>query len=247
MKLFDLTGKVVLVTGGTRGIGFAIAKGMKEAGAKVWIHGRSLAGTEAVAKENGFSYLYGDLADPQQLDEMLNPLFCREEKLDVLVNNAGYETHSPVESADMKEMDLIYNINAKSPYFLLQKLIPYMKQAGGGSVINVTSIHEKVPVRENSYYCMAKASLAMSTKIAALELAKYKIRVNNLAPGAILTDMNRELVAGMEFDRWIPLGRVGQAEELAGPAVFLASEASSYITGTTLFVDGGYSENLLRY
>lgn len=104
-----------------------------------------------------------------------------------------------------------------------------------------------MPVRGNGYYCMAKSSLAMYTRVAALELAQYGIRVNNLAPGAILTDMNRELVEQMDFDRWIPMQRVGRAEELAGPAVFLASEASSYVTGTTLFVDGGYSENLLRY
>ena len=87
----------------------------------------------------------------------------------------------------------------------------------------------------------------MFTKVAALELAKENIRVNNLAPGAILTDMNRELVENMEFEQWIPLERVGRAEELVGPAVFLASAASSYVTGTTLYVDGGYSENLLRY
>ena len=85
------------------------------------------------------------------------------------------------------------------------------------------------------------------TKVAALELAKYGIRVNNLAPGAILTDMNRELVEAMDFEQWIPIGRVGRADELIGPAVFLASDASSYVTGTTLYVDGGYSENLLRY
>ena len=87
----------------------------------------------------------------------------------------------------------------------------------------------------------------MYTKVAALELAKENIRVNNLAPGAILTDMNREIVESMDFDQWIPMERVGRSEELAGPAIFLASEASSYITGATLYVDGGYSENLLRY
>lgn len=244
MDLFDLSGKIVFITGGTRGIGLAIAQGMKKAGVKVWIHGRNKESTEKVAREQGFEYLYGDLENTEMLDDMIKPLLEAEEKLDVLVNNAGYETHSPVEFADTNQMDLIYNVNAKSPFLLLQKFIPLLRKANGASVINVTSIHEKVPVRENSYYCMAKASLAMSTKIAALELAKDHIRVNNLAPGAILTDMNRELVERMDFDKWIPMERV---EELAGPAIFLASEASSYVTGTTLFVDGGYTENLLRY
>lgn len=247
MYLFDLTGKTALVTGGTRGIGLAIALGLKEAGADVWIHGSRRESTEKAAAQYGFSYLYGDLKDSKNLETMVKPLMDSTDTLDVLVNNAGFETHCPVESAMEEEMDSVYNVNAKSPFFLLQKLLPMLRKSEGASVINVTSIHQKVPVRENGYYCMAKASLSMFTKVAALELAKENIRVNNLAPGAILTDMNRELVENMEFGQWIPLERVGRAEELVGPAVFLASAASSYVTGTTLYVDGGYSENLLRY
>lgn len=247
MQLFDLTGKTALVTGGTRGIGLAIARGLQEAGASVWIHGSRQESTAAVARQYGFEFLYGDLRDTGALDGMLRPLLDKLDRLDVLVNNAGFETHRPVEQGSREEMDAVYNVNAKAPYFLVQKLLPVLKRAGKASVINVTSIHQRVPVRGNGYYCMAKSSLAMYTRVAALELAQYGIRVNNLAPGAILTDMNRELVEQMDFDRWIPMQRVGRAEELAGPAVFLASEASSYVTGTTLFVDGGYSENLLRY
>lgn len=247
MQLFDLTGKTALVTGGTRGIGLAIARGLQEAGASVWVHGSRQESTAAVARQYGLEFLYGDLRDTDALDGMLRPLLDKLDRLDVLVNNAGFETHRPVEQGSREEMDAVYNVNAKAPYFLVQKLLPALKRAGKASIINVTSIHQRVPVRGNGYYCMAKSSLAMYTRVAALELAQYGIRVNNLAPGAILTDMNRELVEQMDFDRWIPMQRVGRAEELAGPAVFLASEASSYVTGTTLFVDGGYSENLLRY
>ncbi|MBS5144949.1 MAG: SDR family oxidoreductase [Butyricicoccus pullicaecorum] len=247
MKLFDLTGKNVIITGGTRGIGFAIAKGMQAAGANVWIHGSNKERTEAVAKQHNFSFLYGDLRNIDALDVLLEPFWTECEKLDVLVNNAGIETHRSIADGKEDAMDEIYNVNTKAPYFLLQKLLPALKKANGASIINVTSIHEKVPVRENGYYCMAKSSLAMLTKVAALELAKFGVRVNNLAPGAILTDMNQELVEAMDFGEWIPMQRVGRAEELAGPAIFLASDASSYVTGTTLFVDGGYSENLLRY
>lgn len=245
--MFDLSGRTALVTGGTRGIGFAIASGLKNAGARVWIHGRKEESTRRIAEQHGFMYMFGDLERPVGLDGMLKKFLTAGEKLDILVNNAGFELHSPMEAAEESEMDAVYNVNAKSPYFLTQKLLPLLRASGHGSIINVTSIHEKVPVRGNGYYCMAKASAAMFTKVAALELAKDNIRVNNLAPGAILTDMNRELVGQMDFDKWIPLMRVGRAEELAGPAVFLASDASSYVTGTTLFVDGGYSENLLRY
>ena len=246
MRLFELTGKNVLVTGGTRGIGFAIAKGMQEAGANVWIHGSKKEATQEIARKNGFQFLWG-VSNFESCENMIKETIKEFGRIDVLVNNAGFETHSSIEKGEEEAMDVIYNVNTKSPYFFVQKLLPALKNAGHASIINVTSIHQKVPVRENGYYCMAKSALAIFTKVAALELAKYGIRVNNLAPGAIATDMNRELLEAMDFGKWIPMERVGMAEELAGPAIFLASEASSYVTGTTLYVDGGYSENLLRY
>lgn len=246
-KLFDLTGKVALVTGGTRGIGEAMAKGLKEAGAKVWIHGTNEEVLERIAKEKGYNYCVANLKDISQIDAMIERISKVEDKLDILINNAGYEAHSSLEEANEEYLDGIYNVNAKSPYFIIQKLLPLLKKANGASIINVTSIHEVVPVRENTSYCMSKAALAMYTKVAALELAKYNIRVNNLAPGAIRTDMNKDLVAEMDFDKWIPLGRVGDVSEMIGPTIFLASAASSYMTGATLFIDGGYKENLLRY
>lgn len=245
--LFDLTGKVALVTGSSRGIGKAMAKGLKEAGAKVWIHGTSEDVLKQMADEEGYSYCVADFSDLRQVDQMVAHIMEKEQKLDILINNAGYETHASVETATEGYLDTIYTINTKSPYFLVQKLLPLLKEAQGASIINVTSIHETVPVRENTAYCMSKASLAMYTKVAALELAKYNIRINNLAPGAIKTDINKDLVNSMDFQEWIPLGRVGSVEEMIGPTIFLASKASSYMTGATLFIDGGYKENLLRY
>lgn len=246
-KLFDLTGKVALVTGGTRGIGEAMAKGLQEAGAKVWIHGTNEEVLKKIAKEKGYNYCVANLKDISQIDNMIERITSIEERLDILINNAGYETHSTIEEATQDYLDGIYNVNTKSPYFIIQKLLPLLKKSGNASIINVTSIHETVPVRENTAYCMSKAALAMYTKVAALELAKYNIRVNNLAPGAIRTDMNKDLVDDMDFDKWIPLGRVGDVAEMIGPTIFLASQASSYMTGATLFIDGGYKENLLRY
>lgn len=247
MELFSLSEKIAVVTGGTRGIGLAIALGMKRAGATVWIHGRVRDTTLAVAEHHGFHYIYGDLRQPEALDDMLEPFVSANSRLDILVNNAGFEEHNLMADVTGAMLDSIYNVNAKSPFFLTQKLLPLLKESAAASVINVTSIHQTVPVRENGPYCIAKAALAMFSKVIALELAGDNIRVNNLAPGAILTDMNRELVEYMDFDQWIPMERVGRTDELAGPAVFLASAASSYVTGTTLYVDGGYRENLLRY
>ncbi len=246
LELFDITGKVALVTGGTRGIGAAIAKGLQEAGAKVYIHGTKEPVVKQIAQEHGYGYCVANLKDIHQVDAMVENI-QHEGQLDILVNNAGFETYKTLEEGDEQHIDDIYNVNAKSPYFIVQKLLPLLKKSKSASIINVTSIHQEVPVKCNGAYCMAKAALSMYTKVAALEFAPYNIRVNNLAPGAIRTDMNKELVDGMEFSNWIPLGRVGEVDEMVGPVLFLASKASSYMTGATLVVDGGYKENLLRY
>ncbi len=247
LDLFDLTGKVALVTGSTRGIGAAMAKGLQEAGARVWIHGTKESVVRNIAEEHGYRYCVANLKDTTQVTQMVKDLLAEESCLDILINNAGFENYKLLEDGDEQHLDDIYNVNTKSPYFIIQTLLPLLQKSESPSIINVTSIHEMIPVKGNGAYCMSKAALAMYTKVAALELAKYKIRINNLAPGAICTDMNRELIESMNFEDWIPLGRVGEVEEMVGPVLFLASQASSYMTGATLFVDGGYKENLVRY
>lgn len=246
-KLFQIDGKIALVTGGTRGIGLAIAKGLKEAGAKVYIHGREFDSIKRVAEEYGFEFLHADLGNKVERNHMIEELKQRETKLDVLINNAGFEKPVPIVDSEEADLEEVYRVNTQSAYVFIKELESLLEKGINASVINITSIHETVPVREQSYYCMSKAALAMLTKVAALELASKKIRVNNIAPGAIETDMNRELIKTMEFDQWIPLGRVGNAEEIVGPVLFLVSDAASYVTATTITVDGGYSQNLLRY
>lgn len=247
MELFQLSGRTALVTGGTRGIGLALAKGFKKAGARVWIHGSKEESTREIAAEHGFLWVSGNLKDSRSLMPMIDKIADGEECLDILVNNAGSENHSQIAKADEDFLDDIYNINAKSAFLFVRHLLPLLQKSPHASIINVTSIHQTVPMKTASSYCMSKASLAMFSKVAALEFAELGIRVNNLAPGAIETDINREVIKNMPFDQWIPMGRVGRPEELIGPAIFLASDASSYMTGATIFVDGGYKENLLRY
>ncbi|GMQ60250.1 SDR family oxidoreductase [Vallitalea sediminicola] len=253
-ELFSVKDKVVVITGSTRGIGAAIAKGYKEAGASVWIHGRKEESTKRAAEKMGFDkYVAADLSNIQDVEKMVEHIISVESKVDVLINNAGYEDHASIENMDFDLMDKIYDINTKAHYLLFSKLIPLLKKSDSASVINVTSIHDIVAVRNNSPYCMSKAAMGMMSKVAALELGNSGIRVNNLAPGAIATDMNRDLLKKLEedngtsFGEWIPLNRVGEVEEMVGPAIFLGSKASSYITGTTIYADGGYKENLLRY
>ncbi|MDR0719807.1 MAG: SDR family oxidoreductase [Treponema sp.] len=245
--LFLLKGKTAFISGGTRGIGLAIAIGMKEAGASVGIHGSKEDATRRIADEHGFSFVFADLKKREERESMAADLLKKLEVMDILVNNAGFEIQKKISEAEETDLEDHFQVNTKSPYRLVQALLPLLRKSASPAVINVTSIHQQVAVRNNGAYCMAKAALEMFTKVAALEFGPLGIRVNNLAPGAIETDMNRELIRKMDFPSWIPLGRVGKTEDLVGPAIFLASGASRYITGATLYVDGGYKENLLRY
>lgn len=252
--IFNVEGKYVFITGSTRGIGREIAKGFIENGSKVIIHGRNEEATAKVCKEIGaFDYVAAQLSDMDEVYSLIEKLKYKLERLDVLINNAGFEDHCSVETMTEEMLDKIYNINTKSHYLLTSKLVELLKKAENPSIINVTSIHQVVPVRENSPYCMSKAALAMFTQVSALEFGPLGIRVNNLAPGAIRTEMNAGLIKeleeekGFEFGKWVPLGRVGDAKEMIGPCIFLASNAASYITGATIYADGGYKENLLRY
>lgn len=171
-------------------------------------------------------------------------------RLDVLVNNAGIEISQPLEDLDARVLDRTMAVDFVAPVRLTQLLLPALRASDHASVVNVTSIHESVPVRGNPAYCCAKAALAMFTRIAALELGPEGIRVNAIAPGAIETSHNSDLIdqIGRErFERWIPLGRIGSPQEVADAALFLAGDASRYVNGHTLRIDGGYADHLVRY
>jgi NAD(P)-dependent dehydrogenase (short-subunit alcohol dehydrogenase family) len=244
-----LTGKTALVTGSTSGIGKALAIGFANAGARVWIHGRKAAEGEALAQELEGRFFAADLADEAQTRALAAAVLKAEEKLDILVNNAGVEIIMPIDQMDMARLDQIWQVNVRAPFLLTHLLLPALKQAKG-SIINVTSIHDTMPYPNNSAYSSSKAALAMFTKTIAVELAPHGIRANNFAPGAVETEINREVIQAIgdaNFREWIPLGRVAQTDEMIGPALFLASDASSYVTGTTLYADGGYLQNLVRY
>ena len=235
-----------LVTGSVRGIGLAIAQGLERAGATVWTHGRD----PMHKPEFGGRYVAADLSSDAGVEQLSRSLSAVVNRLDILVNNAGVEIAMPIEQFLADTMDMTWQVNARAPVQLIHGLLPLLKSSGRASVINVTSIHERTAYASNLPYCMSKAALAMATRVAAIELAPFGIRVNNLAPGAIETDINRDVIEGIgrqNFASWIPAGRVGSTDDIVGPALFLASDASRYVTGTTLFVDGAYRENLVRY
>jgi gluconate 5-dehydrogenase len=244
-----LDGKVALVTGSTGGIGRAVAQGFAAAGARVWVHGRNREAGEVLAGQIGGRFFRADLAQHDDVIALAQALLANEDKLDILVNNAGVEIIMPLERMDMDSFDRIWRTNVRAPFQLTHLLLPLIKRARG-SIINVTSIHDTMPYPDNSAYSASKAALAMFTKAIAVELAPFGVRVNNLAPGAVETEINREVIHEIgedKFREWIPIGRVAQTDEMIGPAVFLASEASSYVTGATLYADGGYLHNLVRY
>jgi NAD(P)-dependent dehydrogenase (short-subunit alcohol dehydrogenase family) len=242
-----LDGKVALVTGSTGGIGRAVAQGFAAAGARVIVHGRKHGAGEALAAEIGGRFIAADLADEAQVASLAQAVLDSETRLDVLVNNAGVEIIMPIEQMQMDALDQIWRVNVRAPFQLTQ--LPLLK-ASRGSIINITSIHDTMPYPNNSAYSASKAALAMFTKAIAVELAPHGVRANNFAPGAVETEINREVIHAIgedKFREWIPLGRVSQTDEMIGPALFLASDASSYVTGTTLYADGGYLQNLVRY
>lgn len=249
-RLFSLQGKVALITGSTRGIGRAIADGFCRAGARVWIHGLEVDAGQTLAEELSGKFVGGNLGDPQDVRAIAATLAKSEGKLDVLVNNAATFVPMTVDALDSSAFERVLRVNLNAPVELTYELLPLLRAGNGTSVINVTSIHDTVPHPNDLPYCISKAALAMFTRSAALDLAKYHIRVNNLAPGAVETDINRQILDSIGRDRFrdrIPARRVARVDEMVGPALFLASDASSYLTGATLYADGGYLQNLVRY
>jgi NAD(P)-dependent dehydrogenase (short-subunit alcohol dehydrogenase family) len=244
-----LAGCRALVTGSTTGIGAAIAEAYAAAGAFVVVHGlEQQAGLELAGRIGG-TFQAADLADPAAVDRLAADVAALG-PLDVLVNNAGIEHGSTLAELDPKVLAATLQVNFVAPTRLIQLLLPALRSAQRANVINVTSIHQDVPVYGNLAYCASKAALGMATRTAALELGREGIRVNAIAPGAIETAHNRRLldeVGRDAFADWIPLGHVGQPADIAEIAVFLASDAARYVNGHTLVADGGYREHLVRY
>lgn len=246
---FNLKGKTALVTGSTRGIGRAIAEGLIKAGCRVFVHGRSETECKKLADTWNCGFVAADFLNSSDITKLIQELTSKLNSLDILINNAGMEEMNAFEDFDSSVFDRIFQVNLKACVQLTHGLLPLLKKSGGASVVNVTSIHQEVAYPNNSIYCMSKAALGMLTKCLAIELAPYHIRVNNFAPGAVRTEINCEIVDRMAegFKKWIPAGRVAATSEMTGSALYLCSDASSYTTGATLFADGGYKENIVRY
>ena len=245
---WSLEGKVALVTGGSRGIGRAIALTFADAGANVAVTARKLPDLEEVAKEIGAKGRKGlaiashvaKIEDSRNLVAKVKQEFGR---IDILVNNAGTNPYfGPLMNAEEWAWDVTMNVNLKGPFLLSQMVARMMREQGGGNIINTASMAGLIPSNLN-IYSVTKAGLIMLTQVMAKEWGQYNIRVNAIAPGVIETRLSealwKEPAIGEAAAKSTPLGRRGVPEDIAGTALYLASEASSYITGVTIMIDGG--------
>jgi len=244
-----LQNKVAIVTGSARGIGQAIAVAMAAEGAAVVVNvGAHTPGDETVdqiTKAGGRAKPFkADVSDEKQVQAMVDFAVKEFGRLDIFVNNAAVEKKFDFLDFPLEEFDKIIKIDLRGPWLCCQIAARQMvKQGGGGRIINISSVHEDLPMLTNAAYCAAKGGMRMMTRTIAVELAKHKITVNNIGPGAVYTDIDADVQANPEMEKQlmaeIPLSRWGQPKEIADLAVFIASEKGGYMTGSTTFIDGG--------
>lgn len=250
-ELFSIAGKTAFITGGSRGIGYMIAHGYVAAGARVYISSRKKDQCDAAAAElaklGTCVSLPADLGKMSEIERVAAELEAREEKLDILVNNAGATWGATIDAFPENGWDKVMDLNVKSPFFLVQKFLPALERAGRATdparIINVGSVDGMhTPIFENFAYGPSKAALHHLTRMLAAHLAHRHINVNCIAPGPFDTEMMRPMVAKMGLDAIVhnvPMKRMGNGQDAAGVAIFLAARASAYVNGTVLPVDGG--------
>jgi len=241
----ELEGKVAIVTGAATGIGRAIAARLAADGAYVAINYRgSQDEAQALDEELPHSIVVqADVSKPDEVQAMVEKVERELGPPAILVNNAGVEKQQPLLDMDLDNWHMVVGVNLTGPFLCLQACARSMARSGGGSIVNISSIHEDLPFPGFTSYCAAKGGLRMLMRNAAVELAEHGIRVNNVAPGAIKTPINAKTFDDPEkvdrLKQLIPLQRVGSPEEVAEVVAFLASDRSRYVTGSTYFVDGG--------
>lgn len=245
-----LENKVAIVTGAATGIGQAIAIGMAKEGASVVVDyvgspDSANATVQQIESAGGKALaVAADVSQPDQVASLIQQAVRQFGKLDVVVNNAGIEYKHPFPEFPLDQWNKIIAVNLTGPFLCAQAAAKQMiLQGGGGRIINISSVHQDLPMPTNAPYCASKGGLRMLMRTIAVELAPHQITVNNIGPGAIFTPIDADIEANPEMERAlmaeIPLGRWGKPEEVAHLAIFLASDDAAYITGSTYYIDGG--------
>lgn len=245
-----LENKVAIVTGGSGGIGQALCERLAKEGAKIVINYRSSKDEAEETKEKveqvGSEALIvqADLSKVDQINHLVRETINHFGKVDILVNNAGLEKRADFWDVSESDYDLVLNVNLKAVFFATQAVVKHFRETNNkGRIINISSVHEELPFPHFTSYCASKGGMKMITRNLAVELGPMGITINNVAPGAIATPINQDLLDDPEqlkkVTKNIPLGRMGEPEDVAGMVAFLASDEAKYITGATFFVDGG--------
>lgn len=251
LEVFRLDGRVALVTGASKGLGESMALALAEAGATVCVVSRNLAECRSVAdrlKTNtgrDALALRADVTHPVEVEEMVQQAVAKFGRIDILVNNAGINIRKPLIEVADEDWDPVIAVNLKGPMLCSRSVAKRMIERGAGSIINLSSMMAFVSLSGRAAYSTSKAGLLGLTRTLALEWAPYNVRVNALCPGPFATPMNKALLQDKELQSFfvsrIPLGRFGNPQELSGAVVFLASDASSFMTGASLVLDGGWT------
>lgn len=252
-----LLGRVALVTGANSGIGRAIALRFGDEGADVAVNyvERPEAADAVVdvlrRKGRRACSVRADISDAAQVSDMVARVVSELGRVEICVNNAGLQKEKPFLEVTEQEWDAVLSVDLKGTFFVTQACARDMVSRGWGRIISVSSVHQEVAKPRFAPYCAAKGGVAMLTKTLAMELAPHRISVNAIAPGAIVTPMNEDVLADEEemesVCEQIPWGRFGQAREVAGLAAWLASPEADYVTGSTYFIDGGLSQQVVGY
>lgn len=247
-NLFDLTGRTALVTGSTRGLGRAIAEGFAAAGAGLVINGRDPDKTEAAAqemREAGMTVRAAafDVTDEKAVEALFRDLDAEGIEIDILVNNAGIQHRQPMVELALADWQRVIDTNLTSAFLLGREAAKRMIPRGRGKVINIGSLTSELARATVIPYTVAKGGIRLLTKGMAAEWTPHGIQANAIGPGYMLTEMNEALTSNPDFDAWVkgrtPAGRWGRPDELVGTAIYLASDASNYVSGQLIFVDGG--------
>ena len=251
IKLFDLTGKSAIITGGSKGLGLAMAAGLASAGANIMLVNRNEAEGKAAAQEIASTYgvkaeaFSADVTNQAHMEAMAQATMDAFGRIDILINNAGINIRGAIDELTLEQFNQVMNINVNGVWLASKAVIPYMKKVNNGRIINIASTLGIVGLANRTPYTSSKGAVVQMTRALGLEMAPFNINVNAICPGPFLTEMNIPIAGTEEAKNFIvgatALARWGELKEIQGAAIFLASDAATYMVGSMVTVDGGWT------